>query len=117
MREYSKNNIEGKKFKNRDTGTDIGVYGKSIRHIMGRKSFLPLAQSVFAIPEMIKNAEYIRSMPDRKERSGIKAVHKYRCLLNISGKRFIASMTVFETIDEYKYYDHVLTVIKEIKKD
>lgn len=103
--------LQGRTFRNADTGWDILV-PKSGRKktTSGRRSAAHM-ESVFALQRLIEDAVLVESRPDRRETPDIKAVHRLYAPLRIGDVPYRAKLTVFETQDGRRFYNHDLTEI------
>ncbi|MBF0487680.1 MAG: hypothetical protein HQK98_05910 [Nitrospirae bacterium] len=100
---------------NKDTGWKIDITGKGIKESTSkdRLAHIDQIEAIRAIPELLENAVLVETRPDRDNNPDIKNIHRFYAPLELEGKLYRAKLTVRETANGKKYYDHSL---KEIEK-
>lgn len=112
-RDWARANLQGREFQNGPTGDVIQVANTGVEKITSGARSQEHFQSVTAIPDLLQNAIRTETHRDLKgNRPDIVAVHRYVAPLDLEGKIFRAKLTVFETKDGRKLYDHSLTEIE-----
>ncbi|MBF0488274.1 MAG: hypothetical protein HQK98_08960 [Nitrospirae bacterium] len=88
-REWTKKNIEGKSFTNKDTGWDVTITGKGIRKVLsGNKE------------DALNHIEAVRAIPDLLENAVLTETH-----IEINDKLYRVKLTIKETNDGKMFYD------------
>jgi hypothetical protein len=105
-RAYAEKNIRGA-YTVKSNG-DIIVVGKNgIKHSTTTPNANKI-KAVVAIPRLIENSELVKVEPDKKGRSGIKAVRKYAATLIVKKKEHPVLIVVRETEEGRLFYDHYI---------
>lgn len=123
---YAKAHIRGA-YRNQDTGNLIEIRDSrnvgGLREILRHNSFeFEHLLSVLAIPDIIKNAVYIDSLPNEDTKIDSTYIDYYVSKLQIAGVDFVVKSVVVTLQCGIKYYDHKLTpynlsaLVDEIKK-
>lgn len=113
VREYAREHLSGKSFKNAESGHEIRITNQGLKHSLNganRAECMVLA----AFPKILEQAKYSGSQPDRRGRQNIKAAHRYRALVNIGDQQYDVGIVTHEKPDGVEHYDHF--VIAEKKK-
>ncbi len=115
IRQWAKDNIEGKSFPNKDTGWDIAVTGKGIGKVLSGKrvAIFNHIKAVRAIPELIENAILTETRPDRNNDPNIKNIHIFHAPVEVGNNFYRVKLTIKETKHGKLFYDHSLTEIKK----
>ncbi|MBF0488406.1 MAG: hypothetical protein HQK98_09620, partial [Nitrospirae bacterium] len=114
-KKWAKENLRDKSPINKDTGWKIDISGKGIDESLSkaRTSHSDQIEAIRAIPELLENAVLAETHPDKKGGADIKNIHRFYAPLEIDGKLYRAKLTVRETADGKKFYDHSLTEIEK----
>ncbi|QDU34283.1 hypothetical protein KS4_23500 [Poriferisphaera corsica] len=92
--------------KNKDTGWTINVSSAGIRHAISKGQKELSFELVRAIEPMIHNAILVESNHDASNRDTIKAFHHMYVPVQIGNDLHRVTLTIRETRDGHKYYDH-----------
>ncbi|MBF0553276.1 MAG: hypothetical protein HQK96_01820 [Nitrospirae bacterium] len=94
-REWTKKNIEGKSFTNKDTGWDVAITGKGIRKVLSgnKEDALNHIEAVRAIPELLENAVLTETHPDKNNDPNIKNIHRLYASIEINDKLYGVKLT------------------------
>ncbi|MBF0488840.1 MAG: hypothetical protein HQK98_11845, partial [Nitrospirae bacterium] len=113
--DWAKENLQRKTFVNEDSGWGIDIASKGIKKIRSGDRLTPLdhLEAVRAIPDLIKNAVLAETRPDRDNNPDIKNIHIFYAPLEIDGKLYRAKLTVMESANSKKFYDHSLTELEK----
>lgn len=114
---WALDNIRGS-YRNDETGWDIEVRREGLEKIASAgKRAERIARAHFdaitAIPETLKFARLVESRPDRGGNPDIRQIHIFRSGLTVGDQSFNVRLTVKETIQGKRLYDHSLTEIEE----
>lgn len=121
LRQYKRNALEyGKSLRgaytNKDTGREINIGRASITEIL-RHDYKDVEhlQSIAAIPQIIENAVYIDTLPNKEVRKNpdVKEYEYYLAGLKIGGEDYTVRAVVGVSTTGDKYYDHKLTKIEK----
>ncbi|MBF0458712.1 MAG: hypothetical protein HQK99_12555 [Nitrospirae bacterium] len=114
-KKWAKENLQGKSPINKDTGWKIDITKKGIDKALSKERPAPLdhIETVRAIPELIENAVKVETRPDRDNDPHIKNIHIFYAPIEVDGKLYRAKLTIKESADGKKYYDHSLTEIEK----
>ncbi|KWT84146.1 hypothetical protein [Candidatus Magnetominusculus xianensis] len=114
-KKWAGDNIQGKSFVNKDSGWNIDVSRKGIGEALSKSRLAHIDQieAIRAIPELIENAVLGETHSDKKGSPHIKNIHRFYAPLEIDGKLYRAKLTVRESADGKKFYDHSLTEIEK----
>ena len=110
-KKYALAKLQGRTFKNDETGWEIGIGRKGIQKTLSHAARPEQGKSIAALPDLLKHATKVRSEENRKadERADIPLVHHFYAPLDIGDRRFLAHLVVKETRDGKKFYDHDLS--------
>ena len=110
-KKYALAKLQGRTFKNDETGWEIGIGRKGIQKTLSHAARPEQGKSIAALPNLLKHATKVRSEENRKadERADIPLVHHFYAPLDIGDRRFLAHLVVKETRDGKKFYDHDLS--------
>ncbi|MDD4565509.1 MAG: hypothetical protein PHE79_08585 [Eubacteriales bacterium] len=93
------------KYHNGDTGFDILIVRKSVEHGFSNFGKEQIVSSI-VLPDLIKNAVKIATNPPRVPKPQIKYYHTFFAPLQIKNELYNVKLTVMETVDGKKLYDH-----------
>ncbi|MBI5682182.1 MAG: hypothetical protein HZC45_03290, partial [Deltaproteobacteria bacterium] len=110
-REYARNNFAGVTVRNADKEMNVIISWQGIKHALSGTIDENKILSVAVIPDMVRQAKWVTSEPDYRNRNTIKAIHKFEAPVNIKGIANRATLAIRETYDGSRYYDHNLTEI------
>ncbi|MEO5358187.1 MAG: PBECR2 nuclease fold domain-containing protein [Nitrospirae bacterium YQR-1] len=112
-KQWAKENLQKKEFINEDTGWKIQINRAGIEKALSGERSLEHIEAIRAIPELLENAVLHESRADRYSDPNIKSIHRFYAPLEISGKLYRAKLTVKETNEGKRFYDHSLTEIEK----
>ena len=105
-RKYAEDNFGDKKVTNKDDGSEILIAKSGIRHALSSGAGRLDALAATDLENLIVNAKFQKSEPDKKGRKEIKAVHRYAATLDVDGEQKQIGVIVREHSDGRRYYDH-----------
>lgn len=108
--QWARKNLQGKKFKNMDTGWDIGIGRKGINKTTSHAAKQDHARSIVAIPGLLHRAVKVATEPnnDTNELATVPWVHHFYAPLQINAREYEAKLVVKETNEGHRFYDHDL---------
>lgn len=109
---YAMQNLRGI-YKNTDTGWDIKISRQGILKALSKREEQSHFDAITALPDLLKKAVLAESHPDKYGTPDIKQVHRFYAPLVIDKKLYRAKLTVKETMDGRRFYDHSLTEIEK----
>ena len=95
----------GMKFVNADTGYEIEVTMKGVKHTIANASD-GLVKTIPAIPDIIRTSDLIEVRDDKHGDSNVVGIELYRATLKVEGEDRELLMTVKHYRDGRRYYDH-----------
>lgn len=100
---------------NRDSATEILVSKNAIAKSLSGERTNPHAhlEAIRALPEMLENAAWRESHPDRADNVNIRAIHRFYAPLALDGTLYRVKLTVKEMHGGRRFYDHSLTEIEK----
>lgn len=99
-------------FLNDYTGWNIQVARKGIEKAVSKRTAQEHFDTIKALPELLKNAILAESHSDREGNPDIRQVHRFYAPLALGEKLYRVKLTVKETKEGRKFYDHSLTEIE-----
>lgn len=112
-RKYAKDHLQGKIVTNKDSGWKIEVAGQGLKHAISFAKKNYHLQSIAGVPGMLENAVKISTEPHRGKDRNIPWVHQFIAPLRIGENFYRVKLTVRETLDGRKYYNHHATEIEK----
>jgi hypothetical protein len=110
--EFAKRHLRGRSFLNDDTGKMISVSGKTVGKIINNTTDVRRARLLVAVPQMIKHAKLIRSIPvEDPTKTNVTAYHRLQTQVNYAGKPEDVKLLVREQTDGHWYYNHDFGVV------
>ncbi|MBF0456731.1 MAG: hypothetical protein HQK99_02430 [Nitrospirae bacterium] len=108
-------NLRGQSPVNKDTGWHIDISRKGIEESLSksRSAHIDQIEAIRAIPDLIENAVLAETHPDKKGSADIINIHRFYAPIEIDGKLYRAKLTVRESADGKKFYDHSLTELEK----
>jgi hypothetical protein len=107
--------IIGHEFHNDDTNAEIEVVKASLRHAFDNYGVVNVLL-IPLLPELLKTAVLVATVPHEPFSPEIKAVHRYFAACCMGGKLYRVKFTVKERQDGHRLYDHQSAEIVEEKK-
>ncbi len=121
---YAKENLIGKKIVNKHTGFPIGINTAGIKKIIHHSARAEYCYSIYALPEILRNANKEETVIDMLNRPDVIAIHRFHSILRIGHENFLVNMVVREVLEQKqsgeqkvpvkKHYDHYLMVINKL---
>lgn len=115
---WARKHLQGKQFHNDDTRWEISITRKGINKTTSHAAKPEQAQSIVALPELIKHAVRVSTDANRDAASRVDVpwVHTFYAPLTIGDTDYLVKLVVKETRQGQKFYDHDLTEIEEPAK-
>ncbi|MBI9090708.1 MAG: hypothetical protein JEZ12_15940 [Desulfobacterium sp.] len=101
------------KYRNEDTGWDIEITRKGILKAASGRFDPNHLKAIQSLPQLIKKSVKVVSRPDRSEDVNIKQIHRFFVPLKIEEELYVAKLTIKETVQGQKFYDHALIEIEK----
>ncbi len=105
---FARNTMQGKLFKNIDTGYEIRISRDGIDEVLSHASKIDHCLSIMVIPKILEQSKLLSVEPDKNGNENVKAIYRMRCLLEIGQKHYVVESVIKETVEGKKYYDHHL---------
>lgn len=114
-REWARHNLIGKRFRNEESGRDWYVGQRGVSHTMRTTRDTDTIVSLSTLPDLIKNAKLVETIPDDKGRPNVKGIGVYESPIIVGDKAYVARMYVMEVtsgnqklgvLDGYDVYYH-----------
>ncbi|MHC1787893.1 PLxRFG domain-containing protein [Solidesulfovibrio sp.] len=109
-RDWALKNIRGS-YVNSETGWTIDVPRAGVAKATSRRANPFHYELIPAIPDLLKNSRLESSRPDRALDNNIKAIHIFAANADIDGQPHGVKLTIKETRDGHKFYDHSLVEV------
>jgi len=118
--QYAKENFQGHKFPNKNTGNDISVSRDGLDEFESKTKSREQSISIKKLDELLQRSRKITEKADAEKRRDIKGFTYYECPIEVNSMHYNANVTTRETTGEKgkinsKYYGHHLKDRKEKK--
>jgi len=110
---WTKNNLSGTEIINKEKGIPIKLSWQNLKKAAGSYYTINKLLSLKKLPNLLKEAHFIKVEPDNKKRKGIKAWYKFESPIYINGIKHTAYLAVKENQQGKFYYDHSLIKIEK----
>ncbi|MGH8471886.1 MAG: DUF6782 family putative metallopeptidase, partial [Gammaproteobacteria bacterium] len=90
----------------RSTKEQVIIPWQGVKHTIATAFDDATLRTVAVLPEIIRNARYLRTEKDRELRPNIKAIHHYEASAAIDDKNYRIFLAVREHLDGKRFYDH-----------
>ncbi len=107
-KEYARSHFAGNTIKNTDSGFDIVLSMKGVKHTTSGVVGKDLIETIPYTPQILAEGKLVESTTDTRGKSGVKSIHYFELPVEINGKRFDVRATVLERSDGKYYYDHAI---------
>lgn len=106
-RMYAEQHLIGKSFANANSGHTIKITRQGIKHSLSRSNVAEV-KLLAGLPDILKNAQYQGSEPDKHGRVHIKAAHKYLAKVKVGQETLHVGIVTHEKWGGHEHYDHFI---------
>ena len=117
LKEWLLKNIAGKKVYNASIDKYIVINRSGLKHALSfsHKNYVQKLKSLYSIEDIVKNARYVRTEVDNRNRKQIKEIIILEYQIIIEELNYYVKVVVRHTNEGRFYYDHALIDIQKKK--